>query len=276
MELFNYFGLFLFIYVKYTLANVCYECSGMVYKYPITIDNVPAPNGEQCGVTVAENTCSVRVTWFDDGSSEVHYLPDANLPIDTILTKTERKVTAWSGEYITNKYLAFTCQASNTTPCNTPGNLRRAILSTTWSQPEQTEKFDTLIVPTTDFYGSSCLQVSNASYCPKTNLLSCQQCMAIVQYDEEKRVCAMCPSGKALTNFYEYETTFYLKNQTRSDKIILACRKRGACNAIENIDRIKDGLVTKFDFKKFYRSSATNIKSTMNILLMISIIFLMN
>ncbi|CAF2989875.1 unnamed protein product [Rotaria socialis] len=272
MIFFNCFGLILIVHARYILGNVCHECNGMTFNSIITVDNLPSPIGEECEIVPSEYGCSARVTWFDDGTSEVHYIADPNFPLESVITQTERKVTTWSGEYITNKYISFNCQASNNTPCNTAENLKRALISTTWSTNEQIEKFDTLIVPTTDFYGSTCLQLLNKSNCPITNLLSCQQCMGIIEYSNTKSVCAMCPSGKALTNSYEHETIFFLQNKTQVDKITLACRRRGACNSIENIDRIKNELDIKFDFEKFYRSTASITKSPMMILFLVVIV----
>ncbi|CAF3509113.1 unnamed protein product [Rotaria sp. Silwood1] len=240
----------------------------MVFNYSITFDNIPSPTRDDCELVTAENGCSVRVGWLNDGTSEVYYDADPDLPFDSVVAKTERKVTTWSGEYVTNRFIAYNCKPSNTTPCNTVDNLKLAIISTVLPTDEQIQKFDSLIVPTTEFYGGLCLQVSNMTYCPNTNILSCQQCISIIQYSEQTDICAMCPPGKAVTNFFDYYTTYFLNNQTQLDRITLACRKYGPCNSIENIGRIKNTLITKFDFDKFFRSTTSITKPTMIIFFM--------
>ncbi|CAF4080371.1 unnamed protein product [Rotaria sp. Silwood2] len=282
MILFNYyyfyyyFGLFLIVHARYLLAYKCHECKGITFNYSITIDNIPSPTRNDCEIITAENGCSVRIGWLDDGTSEVYYDSDPDLPFDSVVAKIERKVTTWSGVYVTNRFIGYNCKASNATPCNTVDNLKLAIISTILPTDEQIVKFDPLIVPTTEFYGSLCLQFSNMTNCPKTNILTCQQCIGIVQYSKQIDICAMCPAGKAVTNFIDYYSTFFLNNQTRLDRIILACRKYGACNSIENIGRIKNALGTKFDFDKFFRSTASILKSTMIILSMMLIIGLLH
>ncbi|CAF2707197.1 unnamed protein product [Rotaria sp. Silwood2] len=272
MILFNYhyfyyyFGLFLIVHARYLLAYKCHECNGMTFNYSITIDNIPSPTKDDCVIVTAENGCSVRIGWFDDGTSEVYYDADPELPFDSVVAKIERKVTIWSGEYVTNRFIGYNCKSANTTPCNTVDNLKLAIISTILPTDEQIEKFDSLIVPTTEFFGSLCLQFSNMTNCPETNIPTCQQCINIVQYSEQLNICAMCPAGKAVTNFIDYYTTFFLNNQTHLDRITLTCRKYGACNSIANIERIKSTLVTKFDFDKVFRSTASIIKSSIIIL----------
>ncbi|CAF0975629.1 unnamed protein product [Rotaria sordida] len=277
MILFNYyFELFLIVHARYLLAYKCHECQEMIFNYSITIDNIPSPTRDDCKIITAENGCSVYVGWFDDGTSAVYYDVDRDLPFDSVVAKTERKVTVWSGEYVTNRFISYNCKPSNITPCNTVDNIKLAIISTVFPTDEQIQKFDTLIVPTTEFYGSLCLQVSNMTYCPKTNILSCQQCIGIIQYFQQIDICAMCPAGKAVTNFLDYYTTFFLDNHTQLDRITLACRKYGACNSIENIKQIKNTLITKFDFDKFFQSTASIIKSTMIILFMMFVIGLLH
>jgi hypothetical protein len=243
----------------------------MVFNYSITIDNIPFPTRDDCELVSAENSCSVRVAWFNDGSSEVYYSTDVPVPFDSVMATTERKVTTWSGEYVTHKFLIYSCKASNTTPCNTVENLKRSIISTTFPTDDQIRQFDALIVPTTDFDGSLCSKLSNSTDCPETNLASCQQCMGIVQYSKQIDTCATCPAGKAITNFFDYETTFLLNDQTRLDVIRLGCRKYGACNSLENVGKIKNTLITQFNFDKFYSSTASIIIPTMIVLFMASI-----
>jgi len=273
MILFNYyyFGLVLIIHTKYLLAYKCHECNGISLNYSITFANIPSPTRDDCQIKTAKDSCSVRVTWFNDGTSEVYYSTDQGLPLDSVFALTERRVTAWSGQYGTRKSLVYTCKALNTTPCNTVENLQSAIIFTTFPTDEQIQKFDTLIVPTTNFDGRSCLQISNKTDCPQTNLANCQQCMSMIQYSEQINTCAMCPPGKAIANFFDYSTTFFLNNQTRSDVIRLGCRKYGACNSIENLEQIKNTLITDFDFNPFNYSTASISKLSIIVLFMMFI-----
>lgn len=272
LNYYYYFGLFLIIHVNYLSALQCHECNGMSFNYVLTPDNLPPPTGDGCEIVTAENSCFVRIAWFNDGTTEVYYSADPNLPTDSIVVTTERKVTTWSGEYITHRFIGYICKASNTTPCNTVDNLKRAIISVTFPTSEQIQKFDSLIVPTTDFDSSSCFEYSNATDCATTNLASCQQCMAIVQYSQQIDACAMCPAGKALTNFFDYYSTFLLNNQTRLDMVRLGCRKHGHCNSLENVDLLKNALITKCDFNKFDGSTASITKFSKFILFIMIII----
>jgi hypothetical protein len=270
-----YFGLCLIIHARYLSAYKCHECDGMIFNSTLTIDNLPRPDRDDCIEVTAESSCFVRIGWFGNGITEVYYSADSSLPIDSVVVITERKVTTWSGEYVTHRFIGYSCKASNTTPCNTVENLKRAILSTTFSTNEEIQKFDALIVPTTDFDGSLCSEYTNATDCPTTNLASCQQCMAIVQYSDQINTCTMCPAGKAITNFIDYYSTFLLNNRTRLDMIRLGCRKHGACNSIENIEQVKNTLITKFDFKNFDNSTAS-ISKLSKLILFIMIIIRLN
>ncbi|UJR15504.1 hypothetical protein I4U23_002447 [Adineta vaga] len=276
MTLLHYYYLgFIFInYAKYLLALKCYECDGMIFNSSLTIDNIPSPTKDDCKIVSAELTCSVRIGWYKDRATEVYYGADTPLPIDSVVVKTERKVTTWSGEYETRRFIIYNCKAMNSTPCNTVENAKRAIASTTFPTEDQIDKFDSLIVPTTDFDGRSCLNYTNATDCRDINLVSCQQCVGIIEYSERQETCATCPANKATMNFFDYETTFFLTNRTHLDVIRLGCRKHGACNSIENINKIKDTLITDFDFGKFYYSTATLTKSnSITIILMFIIGF---
>ncbi|CAF1524367.1 unnamed protein product [Adineta steineri] len=276
MTLFNYYyyycGLFLIVYTKYLLANKCNECDGMIFNDFLTADHVPPPTRGDCEIASTDGSCSVRITWFKHSATEVYYGSDSHIPTDSIVVKTERRVTTWSGEYETRRHIIYKCKPSNTTPCNTVENLKQAIASVTFPTDEQMKKFDTLIVPTTDFDGRLCLNFSNTTNCNNINLVSCQQCIGIIQYSEHIDICATCPANKALANFLEYETTFQVHNQTRSDVIRLGCRKRGACNSIENIEKIKKTLVTQFDFHKFSSSTAASITLSTTLVLIMPII----
>lgn len=264
-----YYGLFIVFNAQHLLAHQCYDCEEMTFNYSITIDNIPPPTSSDCKIITADYGCSVRVAWFSDGNSEVRYTIDPELPFDSVVARTHRQVTVWSGEYVTSKYIAYNCKALNTTPCNTADNLKRVISSTILPTDEQIEKFDTLIVPTTDFEGNLCFQVSNRSNCADTVLNSCQQCVGIIEYSDKVSACAMCPSGKAVTNFFDYYSTFLLETHTQSDLITLACRKRGSCNSLGNLEKIKNTLIMKFDYDKFSPSTtatASITKSTINLL----------
>ncbi|CAF1114020.1 unnamed protein product [Adineta ricciae] len=268
-----YFGLLvLLLHAQCRLALQCYECNGMNFNMSLTSDNIPSPTAPDCEIVSAQSTCSVRIGWYKGNKTEVYYGADTPLPIDSVMIKTERKVTAWSGEYETRRFIIYNCKASNSTPCNTVENAKRAIKSTTFPTDEQIDKLDSLIVPTTDFDGRMCLNFTNASDCRETNIVACQQCIGIVQYFETPDVCATCPAGKAIMNFFDYESTFFLTNRTYFDVIRLGCRKYGVCNSIENMDRIKNTLSTNFDFKKFYYSTASLTKS--NVIVFISIFLL--
>lgn len=269
--IFYFFGLLLIIHTNYLSANNCYECSGMLLNYTVTIDNIPLPNAADCTIVVARETCSVRIGWFSDNKTEVFYTTDAGYPADSIVALTDRRVTTWSGHYATRRFIFYTCNASNVNPCNTAENLKNVIVSTTFPTDEEMEKFDSLIVPTTDFDGRTCAQTSNVTDCPQTNLASCQQCMGILGYSEQINTCTMCPAGKALANFFDHTTTFFLKNQTQSNNIKIGCRKYGPCNSVENLQRIRQTLTTKFNFNKYYSSTGSISKLSITILLMMFI-----
>jgi hypothetical protein len=251
-----YFLLFLIVHTKSLSASQCYECNEMLLNHSITIDNIPSPTSSACKIVTARSTCSVRVGWLTDGASEIYYSIDQGLPSDSISVLTDRRVTTWSAEYTTRRFIIYTCTASNTTPCNTVENFKRAIASTTFPTDEQMQKFDALIAPTTEFFAASCLQSSNMTDCPQTNLAACPQCLGMIEYSEQIHTCARCPTGRAVANYFDYTATFLLNNQTRSDTIKLGCRKFGPCNSIENLVQIKNTLTTKFDFAKFNSSTA--------------------
>jgi hypothetical protein len=275
MIVFNYyyyFTLFLIVHMDFISALQCYECNGIVFNYSITMDKIPSPSDIGCKIGTARSSCSVRVGWFEDSGSEVFYTTDLGLPLDSISVQIDRRVTTWSAEYATRRYIIYTCQPSNSTPCNTVENFKRAMASTTFPTNEQIQKFDTLIAPTTEFFGSSCFQTSNMTTCPETNLVSCQQCWGIMEYSKQINTCAMCPAGKALTNFIEYSSTFFLTNQTRSDSIRLGCRKFGPCNSVENLLKIKNTLNNQFDFDQFNNSTVLSTSS----MIVLFIIFLLN
>ena len=272
MILFNYYyyiALFFIIHADYLNAFQCYECDGIFLNHSIRSDNIPPPIDHGCKIRTARHSCSVRVGWFPDGKSEIIYTSDLGLPANTINALIDRRVTTWSAEYATRRYLIYTCQPTNSTPCNTAENFERAITSTTFPTEENLEKFDTLIAPTTDFFGNTCYQESNTSDCLETNLASCQQCWGILHYSKDNSFCAMCPSGKALTNSLEYSSTFFLNNQSRSDNIKLACRKFGACNSLDNLIKIKNTLTTQFDFEQFNHSNLSSKSSIAMIVLFI-------
>ena len=252
---FCYFG-FLFVLQQTSLAAFpCHQCKAMIFNHSITIDEIPSPSSDDCTIITADNTCSVRISYYENGNSEVLYTTDLDLRADTISVQILRRVTTWSAAYDTRRYMIYTCQPSNSTPCNTEGNLKRSIASTIFPNDDQIRTFDTLIAPTTEFFGRQCYQDSNSTECVENNFDSCQQCWGIMQYSAQTTVCGMCPAGKALTNFIEYTSTFYLDNQTRSDTIKLGCRQFNACNSIENLERIRQILITEFDFDRFNTST---------------------
>lgn len=248
--------LFLVIHSSQAAKLKCYECNGMIFNSSLTIDKIPPPTNDDCAIIPAESSCSVRIGWYKDNTTEVYYGADTPLPVDSVMAKIERKVTTWSGEYETRRFLIYNCHGTSSAPCNTVDNVRRAVASTTFATDEQIEKFDWLIVPTTDFNSRQCLKLLNSSDCREPNLASCQQCIGIVQYAGQPHACATCPAGKAIANFFDYETTFFLENRTRSDVVRLGCRKYGACNSLENIDRIKNTLHNDFSFGRFTSSSS--------------------
>ena len=216
-----------------------------------------------CKIVTSKTSCSVRVSWFAHNASEVHYTADLDLPPDSISVQMDRRVTTWSAVYATRRFLIYTCQPTNTTPCNTAENVKRAIESTIFPTEEQIQKFDILIAPTTEFFGYSCSQSSTTTNCPTTNLASCQQCWGIMEYADRVDTCAVCPAGKALANFIEYSTTFLLNNQTRSDTIKLGCRRFGPCNSVDSLTQIKNTLTTRFDFGQLFTSSASTVQFSM-------------
>jgi hypothetical protein len=265
-----YFGLFLIIHMDYLSALSCYQCKGINLNYSITIDQIPSPSNDVCKIETARSSCSIRVGWFSDGQTEVSYTTDLSLPLDSVTTQIDRRVTTWSAEYSTRRYIMYNCRSSDSTPCNTAENFKRVMSSTIFPTHEQIEKFDTLIAPTTDFFGNSCFQTSNTTDCPQTNLASCQQCWGILEYSKQQNsTCAMCPPGKAITNTLGYSSTFFLNNQTRSDSITLSCRKFGPCNSIDNLLKIKDTLTTQFNFGRFNNSTIPTTSSLSMIVLFI-------
>ena len=174
--------------------------------------------------------------------------------------------------YATHQFISYNCNASNPIPCNTVNNLKRILTSTILPTNEEIQKFDTLIVPTVHFDSSLCLQISNMTNCPESNLDSRQQCINIIQYSETRDTCAVCLSGQAFMSLFNFYTIFLLNNRSQSDTITLACRRHGACNSVENIDKIKRTLITKFDSNKFYSATASGQNLTMDILLIIYVV----
>lgn len=246
-----YCALLFILQSNYLSAFQCHQCKGMIFNHSITIDEIPSPTRNDCNIVTTDSTCSVRISYFENGNSEVQYTTDLDLPVDSISVQVLRRVMTWSAAYDTRRYLIYTCHSSNSTPCNTEESLKRSMVSITFPTDDQIQKFDTLIAPTTEFFPDSCFRNSTSTDCLPSNPASCQQCWGIMEYSEQTSVCAMCPAGKAITNFIEYSSTFYLDNQTRTDMIKLGCRQFGSCNSIENLNRIRNTLITKFNFDRF-------------------------
>lgn len=275
MSSYYYFGfLFILQLINALDAFPCHQCKSMIFNHSITIDEIPSPSHDDCTIITAESTCSVRISYFENGQSEVLYTSDLGLRADTISVQILRRVTTWSAAYDTRRYMIYTCQPSNSTPCNTDENLKRSIASTIFPSEERIQKFDTLIAPTTEFFGQQCYQNSNSTDCLESNFASCQQCWGILQYSAQTTFCGMCPAGKALTNFIEYTSTFYLDNQTRSDTITLGCRQFNACNSMENLDRIRKTLITQFDFNRFNTSTIPQLSFLLFFSILLRLIFI--
>ena len=261
MKSFDYLcfiGLIILVQNQYLFANQCYDCT-QSFNYPITIENLTETVTNSCSIQTNVSACFTRVTWFEAGHSELYFTSESDPVVDdTIKILVNRRVITWSAEYTTRRYIIHICQNSNNLPCNTIDNLKRLLASTTLPTDEQIAKFDSLIAPTTDFYGGSCFNQTNATACPTTNIASCQQCMGIMEYANETTYCLMCPAGKANANFFDYESTYALKNQTHSYTVRLGCRKYSQCNSIENINKIKTTLSSYFDYSTFNGSTTTS------------------
>jgi hypothetical protein len=233
----------------------------------MTIDNLPSPTGPDCQIITAETGCFTRIEWYNE-FSQVLYGTNPGFPYDIVNVQTRRSVGILSDVYFTVKYIAFVCGSSNSTPCNTVENLKRSIISTTLPATEKVKQFDPLIVPTKAFHSSLCFEFTNMTDdCPPSDLLNCQQCLIAVEYSQTSNICAACPDNEATTNFLIYDTTFFINNRTQYQEISLACQTNNACNSIKNIEEIRKTLMSKFDFDKFFYSTASTSKSTMTVLL---------
>jgi hypothetical protein len=266
-----YFCLLLLFHTKYLQAYSCHVCDSMYFNYSITTDNLPSPTSDGCQIITAETGCFARVDWYNDQTSAVLYGTNPGFPRDTVIAQTRRGVNILSGLYIAQKYVAFICGSLNSMPCNTVDNLRRSIISTTFPTEEQIKQFDELIAPAEVFNSSLCFKFTNMTDdCSETDLLNCQQCIIGVEYSQETNVCAACPDDEAISNFFSYDTTFLLNNRTQSEEISLTCQRNNACNSMENIEDIRKTIKSKFDFNKFFHSTASITKSSL-VLLVISL-----
>ena len=272
MPLCNYYYLILllFFYTKCLQAYPCHVCNTMFFNYSMTIDKLPSPTGADCQIITAETGCFTRIDWFNDESSQVLYGTNPGFPYDIVNVQTRRSVDLLAVSYSTVKYIAYVCGSSDSTPCNTVENLKRSIISTTLPTTEQIKQFDSLIVPATDFDSKSCLVLTNMTdNCPPTDPVNCQQCIIAVEYLQTPNICAACPENEVTGNLLVHDTTFFINNRTQYQEISLECQiqMNNGCNSIENVEAIRQTLKSKFDFDKFFYSTASTSKSTMTVLM---------
>ncbi len=65
--------------------------SEILYKSFVAIDNLSSPTDDDCHVVKANHGCYIQLDWLVDGTSEVYYMTDPNLPYDSILAIIERQ-----------------------------------------------------------------------------------------------------------------------------------------------------------------------------------------
>ncbi|CAF1524403.1 unnamed protein product [Adineta steineri] len=264
-----YSCILLLFHINYIWAYECLLCATKLFNYSITTDDLPTPTEDDCNIIRGNHGCHIHIDWLHDGTSEVHYQIGPALPDNKILSGIERQVIINTGKYSTRKLVSYSC-TSTKTACNTIDRLKHAINSIAFPTNEQIEQFDTLIRPTKNFNASLCAQVSNTTHCPKLNLTDCQQCISIVQYSESTNTCRTCTNEEIQRNYFLYSTTFDIDSKNQSEEIRIGCRNGYMCSLLVDTERIKQILVTKFNFTTFNTSIATTTKST-NILFCIII-----
>ena len=249
----------------------------MYFNYPITVDTVPSPDRSDCNQTTSDDHCYVEVTWNDDGSSIVAYTAHAPLSATSILIEVIRSVNASgiyinsSSSYSTSRTIGYACLTldSSATPCNDVNILKRSIIASTLPTEETMKSFDSLIAQTVDFNTSLCLNYTNmTNECPPYDLVYCEQCVAFVQYTQPSEICATCPSDRAYENSVTLDTKIFLDNQTAIDTVSIFCQTDGSCNSIQNTDRIRQTLMSSFDYSKFFDLSSAASISKSNIIIL--------
>ena len=261
MTLFGYHSplfLLLIFYPRCVEAYQCHQCNAMTYNYPVTIDTLPSPTEDHCDVVGAMHGCYIHVAWRADGTSEVYYRVDPALTFDSLFTSVQRQLEFSTGKHKTERSIGYSCRL-NGTPCNTIEQLKRAIVSTQFPTNKQIEQFDSAIALNTAFDPQQCLQVFNRKLCPKSNLQNCEQCIGIVEYRDKVETCAMCSEKNATANFFEYLTTFSLRERSRWDRITVACQ---GCDSLNTSYEIQRTLTIKVDFDTFLRSVASSTRLT--------------
>jgi hypothetical protein len=263
-----YFCLLLIFHPEHIWTYQCLQCVTKVFNHLGTITNLPSPTEDDCNIVTTVHGCYIHINWLADGTSEVYYKTDLDLPYDSILTIIERQVTLDTGKYLTRRSVGYSCR-SNRTACNTIDNLKRAIISITFPTNEQIEQFDPLIAPRKNFNGTFCSRISNMPNCLKSNLINCQQCISTVQFSKPLKIRSACRTKQVTRNSFIYRTIISLNMESQLERIIIGCQNRNVCNSMKNIKQMKRILTIKFDSKKFYRSTASTMESTILLLLMI-------
>lgn len=258
LDYYSYLFLVLISYPRCIEAYQCHQCNAMTYNYPVTIDSLPSPTEDHCDVVSAIHGCYINVAWRADGTSEVYYRLDPALPFDCLFASVQRQLEFSTGKHKTERSIGYSCR-SNTTPCNTIEQLKRAILSTQFPTNKQIRQFDSAIALNAVFDPQLCLLVSNRTLCPKSNLQNCEQCIGIVEYRHNVETCAMCSEKNATANFFDYSTTFFLRERNRLDRITVACQ---GCHSLNTSDEIRQKLTIRVDFGAFLRSAASSTRLT--------------
>ena len=239
----------------------------MQFDHPITADNLPSPDADDCSIISSVAGCRVEIDWVDSENetvSRVRYGIKEDSPLDLVDVQTMRGVFFLPSGYdfYTDKHFIFTCSSSNSTPCNSVENLKRSMISTTIPTQEQIGQMDKFIELTGDFNPNACFQFKNMSnVCPEADLSHCEECFISVKYSQEINICATCGPGEVTGLFMVYHTIFLLNDRTHTEEITLTCRSNTTCNSMKNIEEIRKTLMSKFDFDKFFNTTTTS-KST--------------
>ena len=248
---FSYFiVLSLLTCAKSSNGFLCYDCDPVVFDRTITADDIPSPDTSRCRTTESATGCFARVTWNDQSHLIVEYSTNPGSPIDTVEVHLKRQLLLSMGTRNTEKFIVYTCGGtSNTAPCNTGDVLKRSTRSSTLPSQEQYQQYDDWISPASTIDGSPCFVYSNLTDCSAgSDLKNCSQCVGVTQYTTmQSNICGTCAVDSDYWNVVDYETMFYLKNQTRFDTIIIRCQS-DRCNAISNMQQIRRTLINQYDF----------------------------
>jgi hypothetical protein len=271
----NYVYYFYFVFILHgqdVWTYQCLKCATKFYDHLVTIDDLSSPTYDDCNIVNAFHGCYIQLDWFTDGTSELHYTTNPELPYDSILTIIERRVILDTNEYSTQRSIGYSCR-SNRTACNTIDNLKRVMIAIKFPTDERIQRFDNLILPKESFNGSSCSQFSNMINCPQPDLIHCRQCMSVVQYSRYLDICSTCSMEKFQRNFFVYRTIISVNTPSRSERITMTCQRGNNCNSVKNIRRIKRILTIDFHSEKFSRSIApSTTKSTVTLLFIVIVL----